>query len=1425
MDDAIARGITSIATGEVDGIEDVAEALNFDADTAEGLSFLASSATHPVAYSKLSASSSLHKLTDKLGVEMETIASLLAVVNADWGSASEISATLPLLDIDPRYVKAILATYSYDKIFKPEYKTTNVIEAIIPLKNLYAPNLDKETMGSLVRLVQGDATVIRGMLGDTLAYSRQERNTLCALVLVAQTCTTPRRKRFEQLKRLDFSPTEDFDWDKTRSARVSARMIARVLNINRRAVFRIIAACHDHPKSLAIVADYLGVKDEPKTAKTRLRAIAGIVDEDEDDDDKVSGGDGDGTESAEEDDDDDASSVTSNVSSTSGMSVASDLKRSRQTQQDIQNLTERLNNKYPVVIAATGKKKTLVDEKTISWLIHLALGDVKHRDWSFLKSFVAKMRQRERNKKGNPAVTTFAVQQILALAVGDDRVWSPDSTWWEVTGEDMNANQGEEEEYGVGLLKELAFKELLLPVSIQFIVMLGTGNQKSWRLEQSDGVPSSKIHPNSRIVTCLSALAAKDTDVIDNYLPNLCKVLATDIEVVRSITCLALGDTSRLSQEVGKIIRRIGGNTTLPFALGFCAGATLEMKEVKDMIAPICNNLSINCDLAASIILSTQCKRTVSVNAWKKMCNTAMILKDEDGIITEEELQLPRFWLVDAIAALLQKQKLKIVEFSDRLDEFIGYKGLWKAVFESGNVKGKDGKPMKEPPADYKSISSVLYAIAQNDLRALPHVLKVMGMGEKSAVTSTVLLVQIFNRRFSYNEVKAVEKTIQDNDEETNLFPSGCFMAVAAGIVGGLDTFAAGINSITKIESLPFYHLEGLPELLVSLKLNDEHGDVEGVFREAIKLICQKSKNGIVHTNRSVGHRRRSMKAKAVKITSKWRYADGSDREDASDIYLCPITKSIMLDPVNADDGYTYERSAIEKWLSLNNTSPMTGTAMSDKLTPNYSLRSAIKESRQREVSETTAGITLENDAPVSTIIKNWEDLSQDKEIKLLHFVYAVLVKDTKLLLENIDVFNFDPQLAAGLARVADRTAKILVKFSKNPFEEFIKRIDAMTENDKKINFTVFSNLMKVLSRGYSGLGEGRTGISVQMHELAKTYLDEPDVKALDAVYLSHIDAPSHMEVIIGSVPRFLYHLDICNDKMIELVNGLIYLTSPKDSQDSEKKARKKVVKHLSKSFNAKENVIRFCLGLARSNMELVRLMGEQVGEFDLEVMSDIFTLVKRLTPICKASEMGSETKREKQNDGKKSSEIQKNTAIEELHLDPQAVFSECVPGGDSFMTFFEFKEAMKIYGLQSHNQRLMQLFLMGDESGTGVLTASSFIRLTERIIHNLTADVKLRIGQTGLQFFRTFSISLLVLVALFAFVLVGVEAFSVSGGFAAATTGSLFAVIAGFLQQQDISVSDSEGESGDSALKVDVSDPSEVAQILDNILSIHTIH
>lgn len=50
-----------------------------------------------------------------------------------------------------------------------------------------------------------------------------------------------------------------------------------------------------------------------------------------------------------------------------------------------------------------------------------------------------------------------------------------------------------------------------------------------------------------------------------------------------------------------------------------------------------------------------------------------------------------------------------------------------------------------------------------------------------------------------------------------------------------------------------------------------------------------------------------------------------------------------MEDPCVAADGYTYDRSAIEKWLEKNDKSPMTSMLLPHKhLIPNYTLLSAI---------------------------------------------------------------------------------------------------------------------------------------------------------------------------------------------------------------------------------------------------------------------------------------------------------------------------------------------------------------------------------------------------------------------------------------------------------------------------------------------------
>ncbi|GJM87403.1 hypothetical protein PR202_ga03353 [Eleusine coracana subsp. coracana] len=76
-----------------------------------------------------------------------------------------------------------------------------------------------------------------------------------------------------------------------------------------------------------------------------------------------------------------------------------------------------------------------------------------------------------------------------------------------------------------------------------------------------------------------------------------------------------------------------------------------------------------------------------------------------------------------------------------------------------------------------------------------------------------------------------------------------------------------------------------------------------------------------------------------------------SDGEAATPSYfLCPILKEVMRDPQIAGDGFSYEAEAIKEWLhSGHDTSPMTNLKLLTRdLTPNYALRSAIHQWRQR---------------------------------------------------------------------------------------------------------------------------------------------------------------------------------------------------------------------------------------------------------------------------------------------------------------------------------------------------------------------------------------------------------------------------------------------------------------------------------------------
>ena len=76
---------------------------------------------------------------------------------------------------------------------------------------------------------------------------------------------------------------------------------------------------------------------------------------------------------------------------------------------------------------------------------------------------------------------------------------------------------------------------------------------------------------------------------------------------------------------------------------------------------------------------------------------------------------------------------------------------------------------------------------------------------------------------------------------------------------------------------------------------------------------------------------------------------------DLSDLVRCPLSGTMMHDPVHAPDGYLYERSHIVAWLQADPTSPLTGEFMDfQSLVPAKMVHLAIQQMRLDEAKRAT---------------------------------------------------------------------------------------------------------------------------------------------------------------------------------------------------------------------------------------------------------------------------------------------------------------------------------------------------------------------------------------------------------------------------------------------------------------------------------------
>ena len=118
--------------------------------------------------------------------------------------------------------------------------------------------------------------------------------------------------------------------------------------------------------------------------------------------------------------------------------------------------------------------------------------------------------------------------------------------------------------------------------------------------------------------------------------------------------------------------------------------------------------------------------------------------------------------------------------------------------------------------------------------------------------------------------------------------------------------------------------------------------------------------------------------------------------------FVCPVSLSLMRDPVVGPDGHTYERHAITAWLSTNPVSPMTREPMTiGQLKPNYALRASIERYVSGGTIPMVSTISLPAAATgeilliavIDTSGSMAESATQDSDAEGLNFTRLQLVK------------------------------------------------------------------------------------------------------------------------------------------------------------------------------------------------------------------------------------------------------------------------------------------------------------------------------------------------------------------------------------------------------------------------------------------------
>ena len=277
---------------------------------------------------------------------------------------------------------------------------------------------------------------------------------------------------------------------------------------------------------------------------------------------------------------------------------------------------------------------------------------------------------------------------------------------------------------------------------LTFLMNVAKGNMIGWDVHGSDGIISSKIYPDTQIVKVIAGLASNSSTMISSYGPQLCKTLSIDPTIAISLINIAMGESKKLNSSIETLATRLRCDAQM--CLGFCSGSSLEIRFVQDLLGAMCDKLTLNPELAASIMLIAQCKGQVSLSAISTLIEYLEVLDANSENMREKAV---------LALSLVDKNNQHVITNGKKFDKYLGFDQATK------------GHKSIEKNSE-NSLCAILLAIAKDDATSgLDKILNAFEV-DRSKHSLVKGVVDIFNRaadEAAINEVSAAVAAVDSS--------------------------------------------------------------------------------------------------------------------------------------------------------------------------------------------------------------------------------------------------------------------------------------------------------------------------------------------------------------------------------------------------------------------------------------------------------------------------------------------------------------------------------------------------------------------------------------------------------------------------------------------------------------------------------------